>query len=65
MTGGEEVSETAKFVEMMDHFFDCLNVNNFSEGKLRRKVFQDPYRAATDFRLKVLPNFHIIFVLSL
>ncbi len=43
----------AKFVDMFDKFFDCLNVNNFTAGKHHRKPFQDPYRRATDFRLKV------------
>ena len=50
---GEEASETVLFVKMMDHFFDCLNVNNFSTGKKKRKVFQDPYRSPSDFRFKV------------
>ena len=50
---GEEASETVTFVRMMDKFFDCLNVNNFCAGKKARKVFQDPYRGADDFRLKV------------
>ena len=33
VTGGDEVSETSKFVEMMDHFFDCLNFGNYTSGK--------------------------------
>ena len=53
LTGGEEVSETALFVSMVDRFFDCLNVNNFTSGKFKRKVYQDPYRSDKDFRLKV------------
>ena len=57
LTGGEEVSETAKFVQMMGHFFDCLNVNSFNKGKQRRKEFQDPYRYGSDFRLKVCFSF--------
>ena len=52
-SGGDEVSETVKFVHMMDKFFDCLNVNNFLSGKKQRKCFQDPYRSADDFRFKV------------
>ena len=47
------MSETVKFVQMMDRFFDCLNVNSFNKGKRRRKEFQDPYRSGSDFRLKV------------
>ena len=36
-----------------DKFFDCLNVSNYVNGKHERKVFQDPYRSGSDFRLKV------------
>ena len=43
LTGKSEVSETAKFVEMYDNLFDCLNVSNFTSGKCARKPFQDPY----------------------
>lgn len=50
---GDEASETVLFVKMMDSFFDCLNVNNFSTGKRKRKPFQDPYRKKDDFRFKV------------
>ena len=52
-TGGPEVKETAKFVDMFDKFFDCLNVNNFTTGYHNRKDFQQPYRSAADFRLQV------------
>ena len=55
---GEEYSETAKFTEMMDKLFDCLNVNNFTAGKTKRKPFQDPYRQSDDFRIKVLHRMH-------
>lgn len=53
MTGGPEVKETAKFTEMIDRFFDCLNVNNYNTGRLKRKIFKQPYRSGTDFRMKV------------
>ena len=53
LTGGEEVYETARFVSMVDRFFDSLNVNTFTYGKFKRKAFQDPYRSEQDFRLKV------------
>ena len=57
----EEASETVLFVKMTDHFFDCLNVNNFSTGKKKRKVFQDSYRSPSDFRFKVnFMKFHYI-----
>ena len=53
LTGGRNAQETAKFVSMIDKFFDCLNVNNYDTGRLKRKVFKQPYRSGTDFRLKV------------
>ncbi len=53
MTGGPAAQETAKFVEMMDKFFNCLNVNDYNTGRFKRKVFKQPYRSATDFLLKV------------
>ena len=53
LTGGEEAKDTARFIELMDKFFDCLNVTNCVSGKHNRKVFQDPFRP-NDFRLKVL-----------
>ena len=55
-TGGEEVSETVRFVRMMDRFFDCVNVNNFNAGKKKRKPFQCPYTKRDDERLKVHSN---------
>lgn len=53
MTGGPRAQETAKFVSMMDKFFDCLNVSDYNTGRFKRKVFKQPYRSGTDFRLKV------------
>ena len=52
--GSFEVEETAKFVEMFDKLFDCLNVGSPTEGKWTRNCFKDPYRSINDFRLKVL-----------
>ena len=65
-TGGEEAVETARFVGLIDKFFDCLNVNNYVNGKRNRKAFQSPYRSAKDFRLKVFSHCHTIaFFLTL
>ena len=58
--GGEETAETALFADMFDKFFDCLNVNNFTDGKNKRKVFQNPYRSGSDFRIKVKENDSVI-----
>ena len=53
LVGGENVIETAKFVSMMDKYFDTLNVSNFTSGKQKRKPFQNPFRSPDDFRLVV------------
>ena len=50
---GEEASETAHFVEMMDKFFDALNVKNYTIGCHSLKPFKLPYRSKSDMRLKV------------
>jgi len=53
LRGGEEASETAKFVEMCDKWFDALNVHNYTHGIRARKDFQKPYTSVDDERLKV------------
>ena len=53
LTGGPEVEETVRFISFFDKFFDCFNVSSYSAGRRHRKVFQQPYRSSTDFRLKV------------
>lgn len=61
--GGEETEETALFVIMFDRFFDCLNVSNYTNAKRKLKVFQNPYRSADDFRIKVKSQyFHIMYM---
>ena len=51
--GSAKVLETARFVGLMDKFFDILNVSNFINGTRKRKRFQHPFRRADDFRLAV------------
>lgn len=51
--GEEEAKETAKFAEMFNKFFDCLNVASFTVGKRKRDCFKSPYRSGNDFRLRV------------
>ena len=53
LVGGEEASETARFVGMIDQFFDALNVHNYHHGVHSRKPFQEPYTKGDDPRLKV------------
>ena len=57
---GDEATETAKFAEMFNKFFDCLNTSNFTVGKQQRIVFKNPYYSAEDFRLTVGPRMHTI-----
>ena len=60
LTGGEDVEESARLAEMMDKFFDCVNVHNYTQGYHRRKPFLDPYRSSKDRRLKVTASIHAI-----
>ncbi len=53
LTGGEEASETARFIGMVDKFFDAVNVHNYTHGVHSRKTFQMPYTSGKDVRLKV------------
>ena len=60
LTGGVEASETAFFIGMMDKFFDCVNVHNYTHGVKSQKTFQMPYTSASNFRLKVcLSNIYV------
>jgi len=38
-THSAETKETAKFINMVDKFFDALNVTNLVSGKHKRKLF--------------------------
>ena len=53
LTGGVDAQATAVIIEMIDKFFDCLNVDNCNEGKQTKKEFLEPYTLKDDFRLKV------------
>ena len=52
LTQGNRANGTARLIEM-DKFFDTHNVSNFTEGKHKRKPFQNPHRSDSDFRLTV------------
>ena len=54
LTGGDQASETARFVRMVDQFFDAMNVHNYTHGLYARKPYQMPYISPKDMRLKVL-----------
>ena len=50
---GPEMEATAVFVELVDKFFDRLNVGNYTDGKRSRNPFKQPYRGKGDFRFEV------------
>ncbi|KAK6174161.1 hypothetical protein SNE40_017489 [Patella caerulea] len=52
--GGDEASETAKFVSMIDRFFACMNVRSLSESLRKRKPDLMPYTSLEDPRFKFL-----------
>ena len=53
MSVGPKAKETARFAEMFDKFFDCMNCSSLSAGKRSRNPFKSPYRSGTDWKLKV------------
>ena len=48
--GSPESSGTAKLCEMVDSFFDCLNVRSTTEHQRKRKPFLAPYTSVDDER---------------
>jgi hypothetical protein len=48
-----EYDETAHFCSMFDHFFDCLNTRDMTEGNKKRKPDLDPYGTVDDARFDV------------
>lgn len=49
-TEKEEFAETARFCQMFDRFFDCLNTRRIGEGKEVRKPDLEPYWSENDAR---------------
>ena len=52
--GPPEAAATATFREMIDGFFDCLNVRSTTEHLKKRKPFLAPYTSVHDQRYSVL-----------
>lgn len=46
--GRPETAATPKFGEMVDSFFDCLNVQSTKEHERKRKPFLAPYTSLND-----------------
>ncbi|KAK7112467.1 hypothetical protein V1264_011920 [Littorina saxatilis] len=55
--GKPEVQETAKFVLLMDRFFDCLNTRHLKEGERKLKPDLDAYTDVNDPRFQFLEDF--------
>ena len=58
----DNTCETRKMIRMMDIFFDCLNVKNPLEHKLKRKDSRAPYCKVNDWRFKVCESYQLINV---
>lgn len=54
--GPPDTIATSKLCEMMDNFFDCLNVRNQHEHVRKRKPFLKPYSSVNDQRFAWLTN---------
>ena len=51
-----EADETAKLCEMVNNFFDCLNVRSMHEHERKRNSLLAPYRSSNDPRFEWLEN---------
>ena len=56
-TGPVDTNATAKLCLMMDRIFDCLNVRNTEEHKVKLKTFLKPYKDVSDARFAWLDEF--------
>jgi hypothetical protein len=54
MLYGDNISETVKFLRVMNRFFDCINVRNLFEGRNKRNPDLNSYRSTDDDRLRWL-----------
>ena len=52
--GPSSAAGTAKFCEIADLFFDCLNVRNTKEASVKLKPFLKPYSSVNDERFEWL-----------
>ena len=55
--GPAGAAATAKFCEMVDSFFDCMNVRSTTEHETKRKPFLAPYTSVEDERFQWLVEF--------
>ena len=57
--GDASVQQTAKFILLVDQWFDCMNVRHTGEAGRKRKDNLKPYESEHDPRLKVIREFWI------
>ena len=62
--GPPEAQETAKFILLMDRFFDCLNTRHLHEGARKLKPDLDPYTSENDPRFTFLVNEFLQYLLD-
>ena len=55
----DETQSTQHFIEMMDRFFDCLNVRRLGQDVETKKPELAPYRNANDWRFEVTISFSV------
>ena len=54
--GGNDLMATSLYCEMVDNFFDCINVRSVNEEVRKRKPFLAPYNSINDIRFDWLLN---------
>ena len=50
ISGTTEISEMAKYYQILDHFFDCLNVRSLENHQTKTRPFLKPYINENDKR---------------
>eukprot|EP00111_Clytia_hemisphaerica_P013446 TCONS_00039477-protein len=56
-----EYKTTGDLCQYMDCFFDCFNIRCQEEGKLKRKIFLEPFRDENDWRFDWLQNVFLVY----
>jgi len=59
---GDEASETSRLCEMMNKFFDCMNVRSLNEHKTRNNPDVKPYTDVNDERLDWLQTDFLFYL---
>ncbi len=57
-----DAEQTARFCEMVNKFFDCLNVRSSTEHVRKRNDFLEPYSSSNDKRFDWLQNTFLVYL---